>query len=26
WLEPQHVANTRPWPEFAALRKRARAT
>ena len=23
WLEPQHVANTRPWPEFAALRKRA---
>jgi DNA polymerase (family 10) len=24
WLEPQHVANTRPWPEFAALRKRAR--
>jgi DNA polymerase (family 10) len=25
WLEPRHVANTRPWPEFAALRKRARA-
>ncbi len=24
WLEPAHVANTRPWPEFAALRKRAR--
>ena len=24
WLEPRHVANTRPWPEFAALRKRAR--
>jgi DNA polymerase (family 10) len=24
WLEPKHVANTRPWPEFAALRKRAR--
>ena len=24
WLEPEHVANTRPWPEFAALRKRAR--
>ena len=23
WLEPRHVANTRPWPEFAALRKRA---
>ncbi|MEY2440722.1 MAG: polymerase [bacterium] len=26
WLTPEHVANTRPWPEFAALRKRARAT
>jgi DNA polymerase (family 10) len=26
WLEPRHVANTRPWAEFAALRKRARAT
>ncbi|MEJ7797255.1 MAG: DNA polymerase/3'-5' exonuclease PolX [Solirubrobacteraceae bacterium] len=25
WLEPQHVANTRAWPQFAALRKRARA-
>jgi DNA polymerase (family 10) len=25
WLEPRHVANTRPWPEFAALRKRERA-
>ncbi len=24
WLEPKHVANTRPWPQFAALRKRAR--
>jgi len=24
WLEAGHVANTRPWPEFAALRKRAR--
>ncbi len=24
WLEPRHVANTRPWPEFAPLRKRAR--
>ena len=24
WLEPEHVANTRSWPEFAALRKRAR--
>ena len=24
WLEPRHVANTRSWPEFAALRKRAR--
>jgi DNA polymerase (family 10) len=25
WLTPEQVANTRPWPEFAALRKRARA-
>jgi DNA polymerase (family 10) len=25
WLEPEDVANTRPWPQFAALRKRARA-
>ncbi len=24
WLEPRHVANTRSWTEFAALRKRAR--
>jgi DNA polymerase (family 10) len=24
WLTPEQVANTRPWPEFAALRKRAR--
>ncbi|HWC25597.1 MAG TPA: DNA polymerase/3'-5' exonuclease PolX [Solirubrobacteraceae bacterium] len=24
WLEPEHVANTRPWAQFAALRKRAR--
>jgi DNA polymerase (family 10) len=24
WLEPEHVANTRSWPQFAALRKRAR--
>ncbi len=24
WLEPEHVANTRPWSAFAALRKRAR--
>jgi DNA polymerase (family 10) len=23
WLTPDQVANTRPWPEFAALRKRA---
>jgi DNA polymerase (family 10) len=22
WLEPRHVANTRPWTAFAALRKR----
>ncbi len=26
WLTPEHVANTRPWPEFARLRKRVRAT
>jgi len=26
WLTKEDVANTRPWPEFAALRKRARAT
>jgi DNA polymerase (family 10) len=25
WLTPENVANTRPWPEFAALRKRARS-
>jgi len=25
WLRPEQVANTRPWPELAALRKRARA-
>jgi DNA polymerase (family 10) len=25
WLTPEHIANTRPWPEFAALRKRAKA-
>ena len=24
WLTADQVANTRPWPEFAALRKRAR--
>ncbi len=24
WLTAEQVANTRPWPEFAALRKRAR--
>jgi DNA polymerase (family 10) len=24
WLGPEQVANTRTWPEFAALRKRAR--
>jgi DNA polymerase (family X) len=24
WLEPRHVANTRPWEEFQRLRKRAR--
>jgi DNA polymerase (family 10) len=26
WLTPDEVANTRPWPEFAALRKRVRVT
>jgi DNA polymerase (family 10) len=25
WLSAEQVANTRPWPEFAALRKRARS-
>jgi DNA polymerase (family 10) len=25
WLTPEQVANTRPWAQFAALRKRARA-
>jgi DNA polymerase (family 10) len=25
WLTPEQVANTRPWAEFAPLRKRARA-
>jgi DNA polymerase (family 10) len=25
WLAPEQIANTRPWEEFAALRKRARA-
>src|SRR3954451_10748267 len=24
WLTPEQVANTRPWPEFAALRKRSK--
>ena len=24
WLGAEQVANTRPWPEFAPLRKRAR--
>ena len=24
WLTPEQVPNTRPWPEFAKLRKRAR--
>ncbi|MGI8729423.1 MAG: DNA polymerase/3'-5' exonuclease PolX [Solirubrobacteraceae bacterium] len=24
WLEPEQVANTRPWSQFAALHKRAR--
>ena len=23
WLTKEQVANTRPWPEFAAMRKRA---
>ncbi|HUR83826.1 MAG TPA: PHP domain-containing protein, partial [Solirubrobacteraceae bacterium] len=26
WLTPAHVANTRPWEEFAKLRKRVRAS
>ena len=26
WLEPEQVANTRPWSEFRKLRKRARST
>jgi DNA polymerase (family 10) len=26
WLTAEQVANTRPWPEFAALRKRAHAS
>jgi DNA polymerase (family X) len=25
WLSPEQIANTRPWPEFAGLRKRVRA-
>ena len=25
WLTPEQVANTRPWPEFAKLRKRERS-
>jgi DNA polymerase (family 10) len=25
WLGPEQIANTRPWAEFAAMRKRARA-
>jgi DNA polymerase (family X) len=25
WLGPEHIANTRPWKEFAGLRKRAKA-
>jgi len=25
WLTADHVANTRPWPQFAELRKRARS-
>ena len=25
WLTPEHVANTRPWTEFAKLRKRERS-
>jgi hypothetical protein len=24
WLSAEQAANTRPWPEFATLRKRAR--
>jgi DNA polymerase (family 10) len=24
WVEPAQVANTSPWAQFAALRKRAR--
>jgi DNA polymerase (family 10) len=24
WVTPEQVANTRPWAQFAALRKRAR--
>jgi DNA polymerase (family 10) len=24
WLEPEQVANTRPWPELDRLRKRGR--
>jgi DNA polymerase (family 10) len=24
WLTPEQVANTRPWADFAPLRKRAR--
>ena len=26
WLGPEQIANTRPWAEFASLRKRVRAT
>ena len=25
WLGPEQIANTRPWKEFAGLRKRAKA-
>jgi DNA polymerase (family 10) len=25
WLTAEHVANTRPWEQFAALRKRTRS-
>ena len=25
WLGPEQIANTRPWAEFAVLRKRAKA-
>jgi len=25
WLEAEDIANTRPWAEFAKLRKRAQA-